>query len=58
MCALNTNELAWTKLKHYMRHHNTTGDLTMRRLQDPVTAEHCAVTPADRFGFPQHIIDL
>jgi transposase len=36
MCHLNPTELAWANIKHYVRSHNTTGDMSLKRPEELV----------------------
>jgi hypothetical protein len=55
MCDLSPIELAWSKVKNYVRENNVTGDLSLKRLLD-LTAEGIAtVTAKDWEGYCQHV---
>jgi hypothetical protein len=44
MCDLSPIELAWSKVKHYVRENNVTGDLSLKRLLDLTTEGIATVT--------------
>lgn len=58
MCDLNAIELAWSKVKRFVRDHNTTGDTSLVKLQAIVREAIKNVTAADWAGYYQHIIKL
>jgi transposase len=35
-CDLNPTEIAQASIKHYVRSHNTTGDMSPKKMEEPV----------------------
>jgi uncharacterized protein YjaZ len=58
MCELIFIELMWAELKHHVRFHNTTGDMTMKQLEELVMEGLNKITPADWSGFSEHVAKL
>ncbi|PSN47629.1 hypothetical protein C0J52_13290 [Blattella germanica] len=56
MCELNAIELAWVAIKHYVREHNVTGDLSLTRQE--IENAVISITPADWEGYISHIKKL
>jgi transposase len=51
MCDLSPIELAWYKVKNYVRENNVTGDLSLKRLLDLTTEGIETVTAKDWDGY-------
>jgi transposase len=47
MCELSPIELAWAKLKRHVRSRNTTGDMSTKRIEEPVMEGLNMKTAAD-----------
>lgn len=56
MCELNPIEFAWAKIKYYIREHNTSGDMSLTRLQELSADAVNAVTANDWTGFTKKVI--
>jgi hypothetical protein len=57
MCDLNATELAWTKMKNYIRNANTQGNLTLKRLKELTEDTYKTVTK-DLMGYCSHVRKL
>jgi transposase len=51
MSELSPAELVWAKLKRHVRSRNTTGDMSMKRIEELVMEGLNEITAADWFGF-------
>lgn len=58
MCELNPIELIWAQLKHFVRSHNTTGELSIKALMEQVEQGLASITPADWKKSCKHVIDI
>ncbi|KAJ4426397.1 hypothetical protein ANN_27211 [Periplaneta americana] len=58
MCDLSAIELAWSSVKNYVRSHNTTGDMSLKRLQELVQEGLKSVTKEDCTGYCKHVSDI
>ncbi|KAJ4447175.1 hypothetical protein ANN_09176 [Periplaneta americana] len=58
MCDLSAIELAWSIVKNYVRSHNTTGDMSLKRLQELVQEGLKSVTKEDWTGYCKHVSDI
>lgn len=58
MCDLSAIELAWSKLKYFIRSHNTAGDFSLTRLQQILSEGLAAITPEDWSSYSRHVINI
>jgi hypothetical protein len=58
MCDLSPIELAWSKVKNYVRENSVTGDLSLEQLLDFTTEGIATVTAKDWEGYCQHVEQL
>jgi hypothetical protein len=58
MCELSPTELTWAKLKHHVRSRNTTGDMSMKQIEELVMEGLNVSTAADWLGFSEHVTKL
>ncbi|KAJ4437060.1 hypothetical protein ANN_17195 [Periplaneta americana] len=58
MCDLSAIELAWSSVKNYVRSHNTTGDMSLKRLQELVQEGLKSITKEDWTGYCKHVSDI
>jgi transposase len=54
MCELSPIELAWAKLKRRVRFRNTTGDMSIKWIEELVMEGLNEIKAADCLGFSQH----
>ena len=55
MCDLNPIELAWRKVKDFVRSNNTTGDMSLSRLHELVQRGIASVSKDDWAVFCNHV---
>lgn len=55
MCELNAIELAWAKLKNFVRSKNVGGDINMTRLREIVLEGLNQITTEDWMGYCSHV---
>ncbi|PSN30179.1 hypothetical protein C0J52_27589 [Blattella germanica] len=55
MCELNAIELAWAKLKNFVRSKNVGGDINMTRLRKIVLEGLNQITTEDWMGYCSHV---
>jgi hypothetical protein len=58
MCDLNATELAWAKVKNYVRDANTEGNLTLERLKELTEDAFKTVTKQDWMGYCSYVYRL
>lgn len=58
MCELNPIELIWAQLKHYVRSHNTTGDVPIKILMELIEQGFASITPVDLAKCCKHVVDI
>jgi hypothetical protein len=58
MCDLNPIELAWRQIKDYVRSHNTTGDMSLTRLQELVQEAIKGVTKEDWADYCRYVTNI
>jgi transposase len=58
MCDRNPIELAWANIKHYVRSHNMTEDMSLKRLEELLREGLNRVTANNWSGFCQHVVSF
>lgn len=58
MCELNSLELAWSKMKRFVREHNTKGGLNLKDLLKLTQEGLAAITSVDWEGYCKHVLDI